>query len=465
MKPNLAPVTRLLASPEWLGGGWAPEQRSVALLFVENLRAGFDSLKPEAAVRASFAAVRSAYPLVAPTQIAAACRIALVLFVRELYRDAEHVSGSHPDEAATLISFAKKIGPVALVGQPAEPPKGIARDAILARIRSQIGKARDEINGPQVGTFIDTFLTQAKQSLSILAVRSASPEIVLHNAAARAERAASDMSAEWSALPIESRQACAERAVVELAGAIAIGAATHADGGLDDDTARAWASDVAARALTAIVAWPDEAVASATPHFTTETTTAAPAQNTDSLTPMEPNMETKITGAAPSKTTQILNTLQNDAVDAAWRTAGSQFVKLARDPLVALISRHLAPGDDSMRMKIAMFLQTEVGAALLASVLSIGLSAVPANAGPAPARLARELRVKAMADVGDLVAEVIMGPLRQVMSLYLQDVGGMVNAVAPSLPDTSAPELGVGATSFSASTSTSRVESSVSGHA
>ena len=70
------------------------------------------------------------------------------------------------------------------------------------------------------------------------------------------------------------------------------------------------------------MAWPDEAVASATPHFTTETTIAAPAPNTDSLTPMEPNMETKITGAAPSKTTQILNTLQNDAVESTkWATS------------------------------------------------------------------------------------------------------------------------------------------------
>jgi hypothetical protein len=45
-------------------------------------------------------------------------------------------------------------------------------------------------------------------------------------------------------------------------------------------------------------------------------------------------------------------------------------------------------------------------------------------AGETPQRLARELRVRAMADAGDVVAELLMGPLRQVVSLYLQGVPG-----------------------------------------
>jgi hypothetical protein len=136
------------------------------------------------------------------------------------------------------------------------------------------------------------------------------------------------------------------------------------------------------------------------------------------------------------RTQQVLATLENDAQDAAWRLAGSQFVKLMRDPLVGLLSRHLAPGDESMRARIAAFLDTEIGTAMLSALLSASLSALPRAAGPTPDRLARELRVRAMTDAGDVVADLVMGPLRQVMALYLQDPGiaaPSALAMAPSL--------------------------------
>ncbi|MCS6899886.1 MAG: hypothetical protein RMJ98_09450 [Myxococcales bacterium] len=139
----------------------------------------------------------------------------------------------------------------------------------------------------------------------------------------------------------------------------------------------------------------------------------------------------------------ITKTLQSDATEAAWRTAGNQLVKLTREPLVGLLSRHLGPDDESMRKKIADFLSTEVGTALLAGMLSIGLSAMPTTAGDAPQRLARELRVKAMADIGDLVADVLMGPLRQVIALYLQDIAN-APAPPPELTEGSSRSLPVG---------------------
>jgi hypothetical protein len=124
----------------------------------------------------------------------------------------------------------------------------------------------------------------------------------------------------------------------------------------------------------------------------------------------------------PDVKPSLVKTLQADATDAAWRTAGSQFVKLSREPLVGLLARHLGPDDDAFRARVAAFLETEIGTALLASMLSAGLAAMPAVAGDVPQRLARELRVRAMADAGDVVAEVLMGPLRQVMALYLRDM-------------------------------------------
>ena len=128
------------------------------------------------------------------------------------------------------------------------------------------------------------------------------------------------------------------------------------------------------------------------------------------------------TPAAPSPLT-IAQTLEVDAIASAWRLAGSQFVKLAKEPLVALLSRHLGPDDDSMRARIAAFLDTELGTALLAGVLSAGLTAMPTPPGSGAAsingQLARELRVRSMAATGDLIADVLMGPLRQVAVMYL----------------------------------------------
>ncbi len=135
---------------------------------------------------------------------------------------------------------------------------------------------------------------------------------------------------------------------------------------------------------------------------------------------------------------QVLATLEHDAQDAAWRLAGTQFVKLMRDPLVGLLSRHLAPGDDAMRGRIASFLETELGAALLSAMLSAALSSLPRGVGPVPDRLARELRVRAMTDAGDVVADLVMGPMRQVMALYLQDPG-FHSAMASATPSLEAP--------------------------
>lgn len=134
-----------------------------------------------------------------------------------------------------------------------------------------------------------------------------------------------------------------------------------------------------------------------------------------------------------TKLTPVLKTLENDAGDAAWRLAGSQFVKLAKDPLVALLSRQLSPGDESFRARLAVFLDTEVGSAILASLLSVGLSAIPLPNADVTQRLSRELRVRAMAGAGDVLADVLMGPLRQVAVMYLQGVP-TGSASAPSEP-------------------------------
>lgn len=111
--------------------------------------------------------------------------------------------------------------------------------------------------------------------------------------------------------------------------------------------------------------------------------------------------------------------LEIDAKDAAYRLAGRQFVKLTREPIVAFLEGHLGKDDPSIRAKIGAFLDTELGEALVATMLSLGLSAMPKTVGEIPAILSKELRVKAMTDIADVVADLLMGPLRQVLSSTL----------------------------------------------
>lgn len=122
--------------------------------------------------------------------------------------------------------------------------------------------------------------------------------------------------------------------------------------------------------------------------------------------------------------------LKSDATDAAFRLAGRQFLKATREPLIAKIAGHLDPNDPSMRAKIAAFLDTELGEAMVATLLSFGLSLLPESTGDIPKRLAKELRVGAMVDVGDVLADLLMAPLRDLLSGVLRGV----EKEAPSLP-------------------------------
>ncbi len=136
--------------------------------------------------------------------------------------------------------------------------------------------------------------------------------------------------------------------------------------------------------------------------------------------------------AHATKGAQTMTTLDQakvDASEAALRTAAKQLAKAARDPLAGAVARHLAPGDDGMRAKVAALLETEAGLAMLKALLSLALDAIP-QAGTRGAALAHELRVQAMADGADLALDLVMGPLREVVALYLQDPGGVA---APAL--------------------------------
>lgn len=123
----------------------------------------------------------------------------------------------------------------------------------------------------------------------------------------------------------------------------------------------------------------------------------------------------------------IVQAAKTEAQEAAMRTAVSQLVKLSGDAISASLHRHLDPGDPSMRVKIAEFMKTPMGNAMLRAFIGVALTAVPL---PLPekhksvaASIARELRVSAMSVASDELVDVVMGPLRDVMSFYLQGLG------------------------------------------
>jgi hypothetical protein len=149
--------------------------------------------------------------------------------------------------------------------------------------------------------------------------------------------------------------------------------------------------------------------------------------------PKEAKTEKKEAKMPEDKKKELLKLLEGEATDAGWRLAGKQFLKMTREPIIAFLSRQLGD-DESIRAKVAAFLETDLGEALFASMISMGLSMLPETTGEIPKRLAKELRVHAMTDVGDVVADLLMGPLRQVAVMYLQNVPATTRSEPASLP-------------------------------
>lgn len=126
---------------------------------------------------------------------------------------------------------------------------------------------------------------------------------------------------------------------------------------------------------------------------------------------------------APSNKTPstALATLKADGQEAGLRVAAKQVTKLVQEPLCALMARNLGDDSPEFRAKVSHFLGTEIGACLVQMAISAALSTLPME-HPLKDALARELRVSAMAGGMDTLAEVLIGPLREVTALYLRGI-------------------------------------------
>lgn len=417
----LATIDPALRRGPWLTGAWDERARRYGSALVTALREALATLPTMAAVAAAAAAARSELPLASAGFHETWSRVTLVWVVREVVQAAE----GQPDPAlrdalrrlaAELAAAAAQLGAAEVAGATAAVPF----EALVDAAREAFTRTPQGLTlSPDERTFLGAYVHQFKHIASLLAVGGHSVDSLLRGAVTRTDRAVRrDGLGAWCDAPLATRQAWVRRGAAEAAWSLAAQVVREQGRG---DAARELALWLARTACQIIArvdridAWvpTTERDATATAPATPQTPTARPAE-----APPPPPTETTMD---PSKAPHpVLKTLELDASEAAWRMAGSQFVKLAKEPIVAMLSRHLGPDDASLRGKIAAFLDTELGAALLSGVLSAGLSAMPLPPNDIAPRLARELRVRSMATAGDAIADVLMGPLRQVAVMYLQ---------------------------------------------
>lgn len=421
---------------------WDAHAQRFSNSFTEALRGPLRSLGVGTSVAVAYTAARSAVSLAPAAYHETWARVTLTVLVCEALRHGQEAEEAVSEELARisleLTHAAERIG-----GRSNEGPKGKI-EPLLASAHEALARARESMITDGIpSSFIQPYMDYIKKELPRLAHREQVAHSLLRAALLEANATSRQQDSAWAGLPIWAKRNVVRRCLAETAASMVRGVpgalAQSAQGGnregKEASMALARSACQTLTSLTSVEGWVWEADHEVAPSPPSPLLKEISNFNTVKL-PLK--VQLKMTMPKPP----IVKTLQNDAVDAAWRTAASQFVKLTREPLVAVLSRHLGPDDESMRKKIADFLATEVGTALLTSVLSVGLSAMPATGNEAPQRLARELRVKAMTDMGDVVADVLMGPLRQVMALYLQGVpANLPESLPPELPAASPSNL------------------------
>ncbi len=413
----LRAAQRALNDRSWLGPGWAEGPRAFAQRFCDGYAASLATMGASMAVSAAHSAARAGDPLAGPAAHETWGRAALVLTMRALVR--ELVTSDR--EVGNLRAVVREGGAAAYsIGRGlALPtvPEGALRGAAPWVSETLGGLVVGAPAAEQGARFSAAFFRGAQRSMGSLLASTGGVDPALGALVSEAAREAGD----WGSLAPASRRALIELCLVELAGLLVgpvVASTSVAEGeGLVRQTF--------ARRACQVLSCLERAGAWASVHVDER---AAPAAKAPRGGRREQEEGTKAM-AAVDRTWK--DALQNDALEAGWRTAGAQFVKLAREPLVGLLSRHLGPGDESMRARIAAFLETELGTAMLSSLLSVGLTVVPGVKGQVAERLARELRVKAMSGAADALADVVMGPLRQVMMTYTKDLGAIVEASVP----------------------------------
>jgi hypothetical protein len=123
----------------------------------------------------------------------------------------------------------------------------------------------------------------------------------------------------------------------------------------------------------------------------------------------------------PETKVQILN----EANEAGYRIAVRQLVKLVHAPLAAMFTAQFASeaDKDGVKAKVELFLASEPGVIIVNALLAGTLTWVVSSGMTIPGvdkkhieRLSTELRISTMERGGNVVADMLMGPLQQVIA-------------------------------------------------
>ena len=116
----------------------------------------------------------------------------------------------------------------------------------------------------------------------------------------------------------------------------------------------------------------------------------------------------------------MAQTFKSEANEALWLIFAATSTKHAQELLCAALQRNLAPDDEALRARIAMFMGTKMGEVLVAGMLSglaSGFSGMLAERiGVSPERFdkaASRYRVHALASGGQAMVDEFLGPLME----------------------------------------------------
>jgi hypothetical protein len=447
----LAIVDRVLRGEPWHESPWEAKPRQFGKTLLEGLRQSIESHPVPISVASAYTAARGESPLAPAAYHETWARLSLLWVARQLLRasfedaaaDDENVRQELWRLSSELIQATDQLNGYKTTDLGAWPT-----ERVVDAVRESLNRFRDRIVlDNDAAKFLAGYLEQCKHIVSLLAAGKQSVDSLLRGTVVRIDRyARQENITAWVNADLPTRQAWVRRVIMEAAWALSDAIPLEYNGEERAKQACLWlarmASQVAGRAERAgewiPVDRPQMPEASAVKPVVMlpPVTATLPSQvqtkelkKQEAPVPVPAKKEAKV----DDKKKELLKLLEGDATDAGWRLAGKQFLKTTREPIVAFLSKQLGD-DDSIRVKVAAFLETDLGEALLASMLSMGLSVLPETTGDIPKRLARELRVHAMTDVGDVVADLLMGPLRQVAVMYLQNVPATTRSEPASLP-------------------------------
>lgn len=119
------------------------------------------------------------------------------------------------------------------------------------------------------------------------------------------------------------------------------------------------------------------------------------------------------------------------ASEGSVRIVAKQIVVRTRPIIVDLLTKQFGKKDKSFGAKLTMMLESPLGTAFHAMILSFLINAMPQKLRdkvPFVERVVEELRISSVADAGNMVADMVLGPLMELASMYFQNAEEITEA-------------------------------------